>query len=323
MDDGFSKSIYGNNADKLRWDILRIAGWCRFPIMVAWQSGRMRRTVNPLVKFNSPQLFKSIRHHFSHDESWWVHGCMSEMYSLYSSCCSMRWRTGHSDSPGSILKPPLCRLNPAGAAEGQSHWSHHVNIASIAQLDSALVYGTRGSGFESRSGHDMHAWLMHWNKSIMSWLNPSSRIATSECNDCTRRCVACGRRDNGHCRGQHAFRAHENKTRTGMKYSWETRDWNPVRRVRYPAIPLADVVKLGITRDSYSRIAVRIRRPLRHSSIMIWGQNKFLVMWTYGNMRSYGIVFLPRIKALRRSLEPLIVVRIHGKEPFWTNRDAW
>lgn len=83
---------------------------------------------------------------------------------------------------------------------------------------------------------------------------------------------------------------HENKTRTGMKYSWETRDWNPVRRVRYPAIPLADVVKLGITRDSYSRIAVRIRRPLRHSSIMIWGQNKFLVMWTYGNMRSWHCI---------------------------------
>ena len=26
MDDGFSKSIYGNNADKLRWDILWVAG---------------------------------------------------------------------------------------------------------------------------------------------------------------------------------------------------------------------------------------------------------------------------------------------------------
>lgn len=26
MDDGFSKSIHGNNADKLRWDILWVAG---------------------------------------------------------------------------------------------------------------------------------------------------------------------------------------------------------------------------------------------------------------------------------------------------------
>lgn len=70
----------------------------------------------------------------------------------------------------------------------------------------------------------------------------------------------------------------KNKTRTGMKYSWETRDWNPVRRVRSPAIPLAGVVKLGITRDSYSRIAVRIRRPLRIPSTMRWGQNKFFAM---------------------------------------------
>lgn len=39
MDDGFSKSIHGNNADKLRWGILWVAGWCRFPIMVEWPSG--------------------------------------------------------------------------------------------------------------------------------------------------------------------------------------------------------------------------------------------------------------------------------------------
>lgn len=118
MDDGFSKSIHGNNADKLRWDILRVAGWCVFPIMVAWQSGRMRRTVNPLVKFNSPQLFKSIRHHFhmmSHDE---YNECRSEMHSLYSSCCSMRWRTGHSDSSGKHPETAPRRLSPAGAAEG-------------------------------------------------------------------------------------------------------------------------------------------------------------------------------------------------------------
>ena len=268
----------------------------------------------------SSSLASTTFHMMSHDR--FMNVCQKCIHCIHHDC-SLRWRTGHSDSPGSILKPPLAGWIRLGRREGQSHWNHHVNIAPIAQLDSALVYGTRGSGFESRSGHDMHAWWMHWNKSIMSWLNPSSRIATSECNDCTQRCIACGRRDNGHRRVQHAFRAHENKTWTGMKYSWETRDWNPVRRVRYPAIPLAGVVKLGITRDSYSRIAVRIRRPLRHSSIMIWGQNKFLVMWTYGNMRSYGIVFLPRIKALRRSLEPLIVVRIHGKEPFWTNRDAW
>lgn len=147
------------------------------------------------------------------------------------------------------------------------------------------------------------------------WMQPVNAMITHS--------VASHVDGNGHYRVQYAFRAHENKTRTGMKYSWETRDWNPVRRVRSPSIPLAGVVKLGITRDSYSRIAVRIRRPLRIPSTMRWGQNKFLAMWTYGNMRSYGIVFLPRIKALRRSLEPLIVVRIHGKEPFWTNPDAW
>lgn len=112
------EGLHAGNAGGVRSDIPG-TGWCMFPIMVAWQSGRMRRTVNPLVKFiNSPQLFKSIRHHFSHDEPWWIHECMSEMHSLCSSCCSMRWRTGHSDSTGSILKPPLAGWIRLGAAEG-------------------------------------------------------------------------------------------------------------------------------------------------------------------------------------------------------------
>lgn len=99
-----------------------------------------------------------------------------------------------------------------------------MNIALIAQLESALDYGQEVSGSNPDRGTTCTHDGCTGNQSIMRRLNPSSRIATSERNDCTQRCVACGRRDCGHRRVQHAFRAHENKTRTGMKYSWETRD---------------------------------------------------------------------------------------------------
>lgn len=199
---------------------------------------------------------------------------------------------------------------------------YHVNIALIAQLDSALDYGSRGFGFESRSGHDMHAWWMHWKSIHHAPIEP----VQSDCNQWTQWLHTALRR-------MWTARLRSSSRATCIPRTWkQDADRNEVlmgnaglksrQGVRFPAIPLADVVKLGITRDSYSRIAVQIRRPLRFPSNEM-GHNRFLAMWTYGNMRSYGIVFLPRIMALRRSLEPLIVVRIHGKEPFWTKPCVW
>lgn len=62
MDDGFSKSIHGNNADKLRWDILWAQGDAGF---LLWWSGPAATAVVCKTTTLETREFESRLHHFT------------------------------------------------------------------------------------------------------------------------------------------------------------------------------------------------------------------------------------------------------------------